>query len=80
MIINLPMLVNLQATFAMLLFCYAKWLIYLQHIIFPSLSILQHYTKFDACTIAMLEKLLRIGFFDNIWPIVKSFFVLLQGG
>jgi hypothetical protein len=47
MISNLPMLVNLQATFVMLLLCYAQCHGYLLCIMFPSSSILQHYTKFD---------------------------------
>jgi hypothetical protein len=52
------MFVDLQVAFAMLSLCYAQWPNYLQRTIFPSPSILQHYTKFDARTIAMLEKLL----------------------
>jgi hypothetical protein len=65
-IANLPMLVNPQVTFIMFSFCYAQQLSYLKHIVFPSLGILQHYTKFDTCTIAMLEKLLRLGSFGTI--------------
>ncbi len=38
--------------------CYVQWLGYLQHIVLPSPRILLHYTKFDARTITMLEKLL----------------------
>jgi hypothetical protein len=41
-----------------LLLCYAQHPGYLLHILFPSLSILQHYVKFDTHTINMLEKLL----------------------
>jgi hypothetical protein len=52
------MFTNLQAIFAILSFCYAQWPNDLQHTIFPSLGILQRYTKFDVHTIAMLEKLL----------------------
>jgi hypothetical protein len=40
MISILPMLVDLQATFAMLLLCYAQCPNYLFHIMFPSLNIL----------------------------------------
>jgi hypothetical protein len=47
-------------------FCYAQWPNYLQCIIFPSLSILQHYIKFDVCTIIMLEKLLWSRSFGTI--------------
>jgi hypothetical protein len=60
------MFVDPQAAFAMFLFCYAQQLNYLQCIIFPSLGILQHYTKFDACTMVMLEKLLKLGSFGTI--------------
>jgi hypothetical protein len=50
----------------MFLFCYAMRLGYLHCIVFSSLSILQHYTKFDACTIAMMEKLLGSISFGTI--------------
>jgi hypothetical protein len=65
-IISLPMLVDPQITFAMLSFCYTQHPNYLQHIVFPSLGILQHYTKFDACTIVMFKKLLRSRSFGTI--------------
>jgi len=65
-IINLLMLVDLQTTFAMLSFCYAQQPSYLHCIIFLSPNILQRYTKFDACTIAMLKKLLGLGSFGTI--------------
>jgi len=32
---------------------------------FQSLGILQHYTKFDTCTITSLEKLLGVGFYGG---------------
>jgi hypothetical protein len=35
-------------------------------IVFPSLGILQHYIKFDICTIATLEKLFGVGSFSNL--------------
>jgi hypothetical protein len=66
MIINLPMIIDPQIIFAMLSFCYAQWPNYLHHTIFPSPSILQRYTKFDACTITMLEKILGLGSFGTI--------------
>ncbi len=65
-IINLPMLVDPQIASAMLSLCYAQWPNYLHHTIFPSPSILQCYTKFDARTISMLEKLLGSGSFGTI--------------
>jgi len=45
----------------MFLLYYAKHLGYLLHTMFQSLGILQHYTKFDTCTITSLEKLLGAG-------------------
>ncbi len=54
-ITNLPMPVDLQAAFVMLSLCYAQQPSYLHHIVFPSPCILQHYIKFDVCTIAMLN-------------------------
>jgi hypothetical protein len=39
----------------MLSLCYAQQPSYLHHIVFPSPCILQHYIKFDVCTIAMLN-------------------------
>ncbi len=50
----------------MLLFCYAQWLNYLQHVVFPSPCILQRYIEFHVHTIVMLEKLLRYGSFGTI--------------
>jgi hypothetical protein len=47
-------------------FCYAKNLNYLERTVFPSPCILQHYTKFDTCTISMLEKLSGLGSFGTI--------------
>ncbi len=38
---------------------------YLLRTTFPSLGILHHYTKFNICTIVMLEKLLGVGSFDG---------------
>jgi len=61
MIANLPMFIDLQAAFTMLSLYYAQQPNYLQDIIFPSPSILQCYTEFDAHTITMLKKLLRLG-------------------
>ncbi len=65
MIINLFMFANPQATFAMLSFYYVHRPNYLQHIVFPLIGILQHYIEFDACTIAMLKKLLALGSFNT---------------
>jgi hypothetical protein len=62
---SLFMFINLHVASAMISLCYAQQLCYVQHIVFPSLGILQHYTKFDACTIAMLEKLLGLGSFGT---------------
>ncbi len=45
----------------MFLLYYAKHLSYLLHTMFQFLGILQHYTKFDTCTITSLEKLLGVG-------------------
>jgi hypothetical protein len=59
------MFIDSQVAFAMLSLCYAQQPSYLQHIVFPSLGILQHYTKFDACTITMLENLLGLGSFGT---------------
>jgi hypothetical protein len=50
----------------MLPFCYAQHLNYLLCTIFLFPNILQHYVRFDLCTIVTLEKLLGIGSFDNI--------------
>jgi hypothetical protein len=66
MIDGLPMLVDLQVDFVMFTFCYAQWLNYLQHNVFPSLGILQHYIEFNVRTIAMLEKLLVLRSFGTI--------------
>jgi len=66
MITNLPMFIDLQTTFATFSFCYAQRPNYLQHTIFPSPGILQHYIKFDACTIITLEKLLGSRSFGTI--------------
>jgi hypothetical protein len=57
MIFSLLMLVDLQVGFAMLLLCYAQCPSYLLCTMFPSLGILQHYTKFNIHTIVMLENL-----------------------
>jgi len=62
---SLPMLVYPHVTFAMLLLCYAQCLSYLLRTIFSSPDILQHYIEFDTRTIAMLEKLLGVGSFDD---------------
>jgi len=64
-IFSLSMLVDLEAVFGMLLLCYAQCLSYLFHIMFPSFSILQHYTKFNIRTIATLEMLLGVGSFSG---------------
>ncbi len=65
MIFSLLMLVDFQVTFAMLLLCYAQHPSYLLCILFPSLGILQHYTKFNIHTIVMLENLLGAGSFGG---------------
>jgi hypothetical protein len=57
---NLPMLINLQTTFVMLLLCYAQCPGYLLCIVFPSPCILQHCIEFDIRTIITLEKLLGV--------------------
>jgi hypothetical protein len=64
-IFSLFMLIDLQAIFGMLLLCYAQHPSYLFHTMFPSLSILQHYTKFNIRTIATLEMLLGVGSFSG---------------
>jgi hypothetical protein len=65
MIVSLLMLAFPQATFVMFSFCYAQWPNYLQCIVFPSPGILQHYTKFDACTIVIFKKLLGSASFGT---------------
>jgi hypothetical protein len=50
-IFNLPMLVDPQVAFVMLLLCYAQCLGYLLCTMFPSLGIMQHYIKFNIHTI-----------------------------
>ncbi len=64
-IFSFPMFTKFQATFVMLLLCYAQHLGYLFHTMFPSLSILQHYAEFNTCTIVTLQKLLGAGFFGG---------------
>ncbi len=59
------MFVDSYAIFAMLSLCYAQCLDYLLHTLFPSPSILQHYTKFDIHTIVTLEKLFDAESFDG---------------
>jgi len=66
------MFANPQATFAMLSLCCAHRPNYLQHIIFPSLGILQHYTKFDVHTIAMFKKLLALKSFNTTMGLFDS--------
>jgi len=58
------MFVNLQATFEIFSFCYARCLGNLLHIIFSSPSMLQHYAKFDLHTMNTLERLLGVGSFS----------------
>jgi hypothetical protein len=57
------MLANSQATFTMLLFCYALHPFYLLHIVYLSPSILQCYVEFDIYLMTTLEKLLGVGSF-----------------
>jgi hypothetical protein len=49
----------------MFLLCYAQHLGCLLRTMFPYLDILQHYVKFDTCTIVTLKKLLGVGFFGG---------------
>ncbi len=65
MIFSLPMLVDLQEAFVMLLLCYAQRLGYFLRTMFPSLGILQHYTKFNTHTIVTLVNLLGAGSFGG---------------
>jgi len=65
MIFSLFLLVDLQGTFMTLLLCYSQQPSYLLGTMFPSLSILQHFAKFNICTIVTLEKLLGVGFFGG---------------
>ncbi len=65
MIFSLPMLVDPQVVFAMLLLCYAQRPGYLLRTMFPSLGILQHYTKFNTHTIVTLEDLLGAASFGG---------------
>jgi len=60
------MLVNPHVAFVILLLCYAQCPSYLLHIIFLSSGILQHYAKYDSCTIVTLEKLLGARSFSTI--------------
>jgi hypothetical protein len=41
--------------------CLVLWLLF--HIVFPSLGILQHYVRFNICTITTLEKLFGVRSF-----------------
>jgi len=82
-IFSLFMLVDLQAVFGMLLLCYAQHLSYLFHTMFPSLSILQHYTKFNIRTIATLEMLLGVGSFSGFIDHLvhrQAIFLVFSGG
>ncbi len=65
MIFNFFMFIDFQTTFAMLSLCYAQPPSYLICIMFPSLSILQHYVEFDYCIIIMLKKLLGVKSFGG---------------
>jgi hypothetical protein len=65
MIFSLPMLVDPQMFFVMILLCYTQHRSYLLCTMFPSLGILQHYVKFNICTIITLEKLLDVGSFGG---------------
>jgi len=58
------MFVNPHVVFAMLSLYYAQHSSYIFCIIFPFLSILHHYTKFDSHTMAMLEELLSVKSLD----------------
>jgi hypothetical protein len=52
------MFIDPQVIFVMFSLCYAQLFNYLFCIVFLFPSILQHYIKFNTCTIAMLGKLL----------------------
>jgi hypothetical protein len=65
MISSLFMLADLHVVFVMILLCYTQHQSYLIRIMFPSLGILQHYVKFNICTITTLEKLLDVGSFGG---------------
>jgi hypothetical protein len=52
------MFANPHMTFVMPSLCYAQHLGYWLSIMFPSLSILQHYVEFNICALVTLEKLL----------------------
>ncbi len=58
MISSLFMLADSYAAFVMLSLFYTQRLSYLVHTMFPSSCILQHYVKFDTCTIVTSQKLL----------------------
>jgi len=60
------MLIDPQTAFAMFSLCYAQRPNFLQYIVFPSLVILQRYTKFDVHSIVMLEKQLGSRSFGTI--------------
>ncbi len=47
----------------MFFLCYAQCPSYLLPMVFLALSILQHYIKFDSCTMVTMEKLLGMGSF-----------------
>lgn len=70
MISSLPILIDPQVAYAIILLCYAQHLNYLLHTVFPSPSILQHYIEFDIHTIVTLKKLLDVrsfgDFFDHL--------------
>jgi hypothetical protein len=62
---SLFMLADSHAALVMLSLFYAQRLRYLVHTMFPSSYILQHYVKFDTCTIATSQKLLSVGSFGG---------------
>ncbi len=53
-IFSFLLLIDYHVAFVMFLLCYAERPCYLFHILFPSLSILQHYVEFNIHTIVML--------------------------
>ncbi len=62
---SLFMFADSYAIFAMLSSCYSQCFNYLLRTLFPSPSILQHYTKFNIHTIVTLEKLFDVKSFDG---------------
>jgi hypothetical protein len=75
---RLFMLVDFHAAFVMLSLFYAQRLSYLLHTMFPSPCILQHYVKFDTCTITTSQRLICVRFFGgSICHLTRQYPIIL---